>query len=85
MSRQAFEKTLQNDAAHHKVAVMHQKLAYLHSIVLEHLAYSPYLAPLEYCLFLNSKKRLKGRTFFSTVETTLAAVGWFAAQPKEFF
>jgi hypothetical protein len=46
---------------------------------------SPDLAPLDCYLFPNLKKNLKGRKFLSTKEPTLAADGWFAAQPKEFF
>jgi hypothetical protein len=53
--------------------------------MLKHLAYSPDLAPSDYCLFSNLKKHLKGRKFPSTEEATLAADEWFAAQPKEFF
>jgi transposase len=75
---------LQDNGAHHKAAITHQKLEYLHSEVLEHPACSPGLAPSEYCLSPNLKKHLKGRTFSSTEEGTLAADGWFAAQPKEF-
>jgi hypothetical protein len=40
---------------------------------------------LDYCLFPNLKKHLKGRNILSTEEATLAADGWFAAQPKQFF
>jgi hypothetical protein len=40
---------------------------------------------LDYYLFPNLKKHLKGRNFSSTEEATFASEGWFAAQPKEFF
>jgi transposase len=40
--------------------------------ILKHPAYSPDLAPLEYCLLPNIKKHLKGRKFSSTEEATLA-------------
>jgi histone-lysine N-methyltransferase SETMAR len=76
---------LQNNPAPHKVAIMHQKLADLHSEVLKHPAYSPCVAPSDYCLFPNLKKCLKGRKFLSTADAVLAVDGWFAAQPKEFF
>jgi hypothetical protein len=69
------------DNVPHKAAITHKKLAYLDCEVVKHLAYSPDLAPSEYYLFTN----LKGRKFSSTEEATLAADGWFAAQPKEFF
>jgi histone-lysine N-methyltransferase SETMAR len=76
---------LQANASPHKVAIMHQKLADLHSEVLKHPAYSPDLAPSDYCLFSTLKKHLKGRKiFFIIEEATLAADGWFAAQTKEF-
>jgi hypothetical protein len=76
---------LQDNAAPHKAAITHQKLADLHFEVLKHPAYSPALAHLDYYLFPNLKKRLKGRKFSSTEEATSAADGWFAAQPKDFF
>jgi histone-lysine N-methyltransferase SETMAR len=57
----------------------------LHFEVLKHPAYSPDLAPSNYYLFPNLKKHLKGRKFSSTEEATIAADGWFAAQPNEFF
>jgi histone-lysine N-methyltransferase SETMAR len=72
---------LQDNAAAHKAAITHQKLAYLHFEVLKYLAYSPDLAPWDYYLFPN----LKGRKFLSIEEAISAADGWFAAQPKEFF
>jgi hypothetical protein len=40
---------------------------------------------LDYNLFPNLKKHLKGRKFLCTEEAKLAAEEWFAAQPKEFF
>jgi hypothetical protein len=39
---------------------------------------------LDYYLFPNLKKHLKGRKFSSIEEATSAADGWFAAQPNEF-
>jgi hypothetical protein len=76
---------LQDGAASHKEAIPHQKLADLHFEVLKHLACSHDLAPSDYYLFPNLKKHLKGRKFLSIEEVTLAADGWFIAQPKEFF
>jgi spermidine synthase len=40
---------------------------------------------LNYYLLPNLKKDLKERKFFNTEEAKLAADGWFAAQPKDFF
>jgi hypothetical protein len=76
---------LQDNAAPYKAAITQQKLADLHCEFLKHRAYSPDLAPSDYYLLPNLKKHLKGRKFSSINETTLAADGWFAAQPKEFF
>jgi hypothetical protein len=75
---------LQDSAAPHIVAITHQNLADLHFEVLKYLAYSLDLAPLDYCLFSDPKKHLKGRKFSSIEETTSAADGWFAAQPNYF-
>jgi histone-lysine N-methyltransferase SETMAR len=76
---------LQDNATPHKAAIIYLKLADVHFEVLKHPAYSPDLAPSDYCLFPNLKKRLKGRKFLSTKEATLAVNGWFTARPKEFF
>jgi hypothetical protein len=54
---------LQDSAAPHKMAIMHQKLADLHFEVLKHPTYSPDVASLDYCLFPNLKKHLKGWKF----------------------
>jgi histone-lysine N-methyltransferase SETMAR len=54
---------LQDNAAPHKAATVHRKLADLHFEVLKHLTYSPNLAPSDYYLFPNLKKHLKGRKF----------------------
>jgi hypothetical protein len=75
----------QDNAALHKAVITHQKLADLHFQILKHPAYSPDLTSSDYCLFPNLKKRFTGRKFLSIGEATLAAGGWFMAQPKEFF
>jgi histone-lysine N-methyltransferase SETMAR len=49
----------QDNAAPHKVDLMHQKMADLHFEVLKHPAYSPDLAPLDYCLSPNLKKHFE--------------------------
>jgi histone-lysine N-methyltransferase SETMAR len=76
---------LQDNAAPHKATSTQQKLADLHFEVLKHPSYSLELAPSDYYLFPDLKKHFNGRKFSSIEETTLAADGWFAAQPKEFF
>jgi hypothetical protein len=60
-------------------------LADFHFEVLKPPAYSHDLVLSEYYLFPNLKKHFKGRKFSSIEEATLAAVGWSAAQPTEFF
>jgi histone-lysine N-methyltransferase SETMAR len=54
---------LQDNAAPHKAAIIHQKFADLYSAVLKRPAYSHDLSPLDYYLFPNLKKHLKGRKF----------------------
>jgi histone-lysine N-methyltransferase SETMAR len=76
---------LQDKAAPHKAAITHQTFSDLHFEVPKHPAYSPDLAPSDYYLFPNLKKYLKGRKILSLEVATLAADGWFAAKPKEFF
>jgi histone-lysine N-methyltransferase SETMAR len=73
---------LQDNAAPHKAAITHQKLADLHFEVQKNPAYSPDLAPSDYFLLPNLKKHLKGRKFSSTEKATSAADEWFAARQK---
>jgi histone-lysine N-methyltransferase SETMAR len=73
---------LQDNAAPHKAAITHPKFAHLHFEVLKYLAYSPDLAPSDYYLFPNLKT--KGRKFLSLEEATLAAVGGFQHNQKNF-
>jgi hypothetical protein len=60
--RQALKKILflQDNAAPHKAAITHKKLADLHSEVPKHPAYSPDLATFDYYRFPNLNKHLKG-------------------------
>jgi hypothetical protein len=71
---------LQDNAAPHKVAITHQKLADLHFEVQKHPAYSPNLAPLNYYLFPD----FKGRKFLSNDEVTLTVMGDLQHNKKEF-
>jgi histone-lysine N-methyltransferase SETMAR len=64
---------LQDNAAPHKAAITHQKLAYLHFEVLKHPTYSPDLAASDYCHFSNLKKHIKGRKISSIEEAKLSA------------
>jgi hypothetical protein len=63
---------------------MHQKLEDLHFEVLKYPAYSPDLAPSDYCHFPNLKQHFKVRKISSIEEAKLAADGWFATQMKDF-
>jgi histone-lysine N-methyltransferase SETMAR len=56
---------LQGNAVPHETAITHQKLADFQFEVLKHPAQSSDLAPLDYYLFPNLKKHLKGRKFSS--------------------
>jgi histone-lysine N-methyltransferase SETMAR len=61
-----------NTTAHQ--AFVHQKIiGYLSFQCLDHAAYSPDLAPLDYHLFPEMEKRLKGRHFLSYTEVIAAA------------
>jgi histone-lysine N-methyltransferase SETMAR len=86
-SRQSFERNLlssrqccSSQGGHYAPEIGKYSLE-----VQKHPTYSPNLAPSDYYLFPNLKKHLRGRKFSSIEEATLAADGWFAAQPKEFF
>jgi hypothetical protein len=60
------------------MAITHQKLADIDTEVLKHLAYSPALTPLDYCLFSDVRKHFKGRKFLSIEEATTkrSFLGW---------
>ena len=55
------------------------------SRLLEHPAYSPDLAPLDYRVFGPLKNALRGRRFTSDEGVKKAMHEWLAAQPKTFF
>ena len=52
---------------------------------MEHPAYSPNLAPLDYHLFGPLKDAIRGRRFTSEEGVKKAVHEWLAAQPKTFF
>jgi hypothetical protein len=81
-SMQAFERNLvsSRQCCPQEAAIMHQKLADPHFEVLKHQACSPDLAPLNYYLFPNHKKHLRGRKFLSTEEATSAMERQFETQ-----
>jgi hypothetical protein len=64
---------------------MHQELAEFYLELLKHPVYSPDLALLDYYLFPNLNKHVKGRKFSSIEETIFAADGWFCFTTKIFF
>jgi histone-lysine N-methyltransferase SETMAR len=66
---------LKDNAAPHKAATAHQKLADLHLEVQRYPAYSPDLAPSNYYLFPDLNKHFKGRKFSTIEEATLAVDG----------
>ncbi|XP_071109085.1 protein GVQW3-like [Haliotis cracherodii] len=53
--------------------------------VLPHPPYSPDLAPSDFFLFPNLKKKLCGRHFWSDDELTTAVEGWLHEQPHGFY
>jgi len=72
-----------NPPAHRALAIQ-KKLAYLGFQFLDHLPYSPDLAPSDYQLFSGLKQRLKGRHFSSDAEIIFAAETTLDGQRSEF-
>ena len=62
-----------------------EELAYLCFQGLDHLPYSPDLAPSDYHLIPRMKKQLKGRHFLSDAEVIAAAETWLDGQASDFF
>jgi histone-lysine N-methyltransferase SETMAR len=75
---------LHDNALAHRALATQKKLAFLGFQHLDHLTYSPDLAPSDYHLFLGLKKHLDGRHFSTDVEVIAAAETWFDGQPSEF-
>jgi histone-lysine N-methyltransferase SETMAR len=69
----------------HRALAAQKKLAYLGCHCLGYPLYSPELAPSDYHLSLELKKKLKGRHFSSDAEVTAAAETWLDGQRSEFF
>ena len=76
---------LHDNAPAHRALATQTKLAYLGFQCLDHLPYSPDLAPSDYYLFLGLKKQLKGRHFSSDAEVIAAAKTWLDGQISEIF
>jgi hypothetical protein len=62
-----------------------KKLTYQGFQCLDHPSYSPDLAPLDYHLYPELKKQLKGRHFSSDAEVNAAAETWLDGKLSEFF
>jgi len=76
---------LQDYAPAHRALPTQKKLTYLGFHCLDHIPYSPDLAPSYYHLSPGLKKKLKGRHFSSDAEVIAAAETWLDGQPSEFF
>jgi len=76
---------LHDNARPHTAIHTLQTLVKLGFTVLEHLAYSPDLAPSDYHLFGPLKDALRGCRFTSDEGVKKAVHEWLAAQPKTFF
>jgi len=76
---------LHDNAPAHRTFATQKKLAYLGFQCLDHPPYSPDLAPSDYHLFPELKKRLIGHHFPSDAEVIAAAETWLDGQISEFF
>jgi len=76
---------LHDNAPAHRALATQKKLAYLVFQCLDHLPYSPDLAPSDYHLFSGLKKQLKVRHFSSDAEVIDAAETWLDGQLSEIF
>jgi len=76
---------LHNNAPAHQALATQKKLAYLGFQCLDHLLYSPDLAPSDYHLFPGLIKQLKGHHFSSDAEVTAVAETWLDRQLSGIF
>jgi len=76
---------LHDNVPAHLALATQKKLAYLDFQCLDHLPYSPDLAPSDYHLIPRMKKQLKGRHFLSDAEVIAAAETWLDGQASDFF
>jgi len=76
---------LYDNAPAHRALATQKKLAYMGLQCLDHLPYSPDLAPSHYHLFSGLKKQLKCRNFSSDAEVIASTETWLDGQPPEFF
>jgi len=73
------------NAPAHRALATQKKLASLGIHYLDHLPYSPDLAPSDYHMFPRLKKKLKGRHFSSEAGVISAAGTWLERQGSECF
>jgi len=71
---------LHDNGPAHRALAAQKKLAYLGCQCLGYPPYSPELAPSDYHLSLELKKKLKGRHFSSDAEVIAAAETWLDGQ-----
>ena len=76
---------LYDNAPAHRALAAQKKLAYVGFQCLDHLPYSPDLAPSEYHLFPGIKKTVESHHFSSDAEVIAAAETWLDGQPSEIF
>ena len=72
----------QDNASPHKSVLAMEILRDLHYELLEHLLYSPDLAPSDFCLFPKLKLSLAGQRFSLNQEAIAAVEGYFADLTK---
>ena len=75
---------MDDNAPARRTLATQKKLAYLGFQCLDHLPYSPDLAPSDYHLFPGLKKQLRCRNFSSDTEVIAATETWLEGQRSEF-
>ena len=76
---------LHDNAPAHRALATQKKLAYLDFQCLDHPPYSPDMAPSDYHLLPELKKKSKVRHFSSDVKVVAAAETWLDGQHSEYF
>ncbi|GBP26468.1 Histone-lysine N-methyltransferase SETMAR [Eumeta japonica] len=76
---------LQDNASVHTARVSRQALKDTGLSEIDHLPYSPDLAPSDYFLFSNLKKELRGRRFVDDNQMKMAVESHFDCKEKEYF
>ena len=76
---------LHDNAPVHKSNIVHAAIHQTGFVELNHSAYSPDIAPIDYYLFSNLKKFLRGKNFGSNDEAIQAVEDYFNDLDSEFF